>query len=289
MKDLRDIKISIDYDVAKKILGNKENAINYLSLMGIEVNRKQSYQAKEIYNLVVENWDYETSLKAIREIFRKTKKYCNGKSGEMSINILIEEWKKFNFGEIKWPFSQGQFDNFVQRINSSEKIGRIEKDDEVKIAAVKYRRIKELNTARNDFLETLIFDKSSNILPTLLHNKGIDFFINGISYDQKVAKSPTNEFKKDFGQNWKSVAIENPKKVIEYLYKYQDEGRFGASPRLYVVYLDEDITPCEIKNNIQTLDLQNPYDITFKYNHKDFGSKSYKTQAYIVLLYNSKK
>ena len=42
-----------------------------------------------------------------------------------------------------------------------------DKDEKVKIAAVKYRRIKEINTVRNDFIETLIFEKNENILPTL--------------------------------------------------------------------------------------------------------------------------
>ena len=62
------------------------------------------------------------------------------------------------------------------------------KDDKVKVAAVKYRRIKEINTVRNDFIETLIFEKNNNILPTLNHRRGVDFFINGVSFDQKVAK-----------------------------------------------------------------------------------------------------
>jgi glycine cleavage system protein P-like pyridoxal-binding family len=76
---------------------------------------------------------------------------------------------------------------------------RSEKDEEVKIAAVKYRRLKELNTARNDYLETLLFEKNINIIPTLKHNKGTDFYIDGISFDQKVAKSPTQEFIKKYG------------------------------------------------------------------------------------------
>ena len=47
---------------------------------------------------------------------------------------------------------------FVQRVNS-EKIDWFKKDEKVKYAAVKYRRIKEINTVRNDFIETLILKK----------------------------------------------------------------------------------------------------------------------------------
>jgi hypothetical protein len=71
----------------------------------------------------------------------------------------------------------------------------------VKVAAVKYRRLKELNTARNDYLETLLFEKNTDIVPTLRHNKGTDFYIDGIAFDQKVAKSPTQEFIKKHGDS----------------------------------------------------------------------------------------
>ncbi|KKS16194.1 MAG: hypothetical protein UU72_C0026G0026, partial [candidate division WWE3 bacterium GW2011_GWB1_41_6] len=42
-----------------------------------------------------------------------------------------------------------------------------------------------------------------------------------------------------FKDGWRDVAIKKPELVAEYLYKYQDEGRFGADPRLLVVYIDE--------------------------------------------------
>ena len=52
------------------------------------------------------------------------------------------------------------------------------------------------DVVRNDFIGTLIFEKNENIIPTFGHHRGLDFFIDGISYDQKVARSVTNEFKK---------------------------------------------------------------------------------------------
>jgi len=180
---------------------------------------------------------------------------------------------------------KGDFDNFVQRINASLESG-ILKDEKVKMAAVKYRRLKEINTVRNDYLETLIFEKNQNIVPTLDHRRGVDFFINGYSFDQKVAKSPTNQFKKDFGEDWKNIAKENPLKVAEYLYKYQDEGRFGADPRLYVVYLDEDIPVHSLKSKIDFIDISNPSEVTFEYGHKDLGLKQYKTNCFVILLSN---
>ena len=195
------------------------------------------------------------------------------------------ECHALGLGVLNWPFSQGQFDNFVQALNA-ENNTRSEKDEKVKLAAVKYRRIKELNTERNDFLETLVFLKNDNIIPTLSHRKGVDFFIDGVSYDQKVSRSPTNEFKKDFGEHWKTTAIEHPEKVAEYLYTYQDEGRFGAEPRLFIVYLDDEISPIRIQQIIENTNLVTPSPITFKFKHKDVGLKTYRTEAFVILLHN---
>jgi hypothetical protein len=233
----------------------------------------------------VDSWDYEISKKVIRDIFKETDKYKNGKEADNAMKLLIKEWESLKLGEIAWPFSQGAFDDFVQRINSEKESGFI-KDEKVKAAAVKYRRIKEINTVRNDFIETLIFEKNENILPTLNHRRGVDFFINGISFDQKVAKSPTNEFKRHFKDNWRDIAIKNPELVAEYLYKYQDEGRFGADPRLLVVYIDEDVSIDRIRKIIDETDLDNPIEINFTYKHKIQGEKSYKVPCFVILLHN---
>lgn len=275
--------------LAKKILANQETANEYLRELNKIINVpeltvfKKNIKTEVVWKLVVKYWDYKTSKNIIRDLFRKTKKYQRGIDSANAINHLLQEWHNLNLGEVQWPCSQGKFDDFVQRINSTDEIGLL-KDEKVKTAAVKYRRLKELNTVRNDYLETLIFEKNENIVPTLSHNKNVDFFIEGISFDQKVAKSPTSEFKKDFGENWKAYAKQNPLKVAEYLYKYQDEGRFSADPRLYIVYLDEDIPVIDLKNKIDEVDISQPSEITFAYKHKILGEKLYKTICFVILL-----
>lgn len=147
--------------------------------------------------------------------------------------------------------------------------------------------MKEINTVRNDYLETLIFDKNPDIMPTFTNSLNVDFFINGYSFDQKVGRSCTKEFADDHGENWKGIAINNPEKVAEYLYRLQDEGRFDADPRLYVVYLDEDISILDLKNKIQQIDFSNPYEITFDYKSgKGTNQKitTYKTRCFVILL-----
>lgn len=296
------IKKNLSQDTAKKIIGNSDNAKKYLkkfnnvkTILGLEfrtVTRgKRAGQevldlsTNELWKLIVDTWDYDISKKIIRELFKETLKYKNGKEANEVMNVLFKEWEAQKLGNISWPFSQGDFDGFVQRVNSESAEG-VEKDEKVKTAAVKYRRIKEINTVRNDFIETLIFEKNSNIIPTLSHHRGVDFYIDGISFDQKVAKSPTREFIRDFNDDWRKKAIENPGLVAEYLYRKQDEGRFGADPRLLVVYLDEDIKIEKIKSILDSINLNEPLEISFTYNHRVQGEKSYKVQCFVILLHN---
>jgi hypothetical protein len=289
IKKLEYIISRLTEDLAKKILSNKNNAFDYLKNLNKLVpnneieNLKSNIPTEQIWKMVVKYWNYEISKDIIRNLFKKTVKYIKGKDSVIAIEQLIQEWKNLNLGEVSWPCSQGDFDGFVQRINNLSDSGLI-KDEKVKVAAVKYRRLKEINTVRNDYLETLIFEKNENIVPTLDHRRGVDFFINGVSYDQKVAKSPTKQFMKDFGDNWKDFAIKNPIKVAEYLYRYQDEGRFGADPRLYIVYLDEDIPVLDLKAKIDEIDISKPQEVTFIYKHKDVGEKQYKTNCFVILL-----
>lgn len=281
-----DIRNRIDFALVKKIFGNATNGLEFLEKMG-QSSAIKSKKSQDIFNEIVQVWDYQKARPIIRDIFMRSEKYKRGLGGQHTIKILLEEWQNLGFGNLEWPFSQGAFDNFVQSING-EAIDRIHKDEKVKSAAVRYRRIKEINTERNDFLESLIFEKNQNIIPTLSHSRGVDFFINGISFDQKVSRSVTNEFKKDFGDEWKEKAIKEPHLVAQYLYSYQDEGRFGSAPRLFVVYLDENISPLEIKDIIANTNLQNPLDITFTYKHKDIGHRTYKTQSFVILLSKTK-
>ena len=298
------IRLSISSETAKKILGNKNNALLFLESIGVEVSSAMS--ASNVYGFVARHWDFEKGTQIIRNLFIQTEKYKNGKVADKAMEVLLEEWEKIQLGKVAWPFSQGNFDGFVQRLNS-EQIDGLEKDDKVKEAAVRYRRIKEINTLRNDFIETLIFEKNENVLPTLSHRRGVDFFINGEQYDQKVGSSPTQQFIRDFEKGeggvvekldlrgasvvgdkppWKLTAINNPGLVAKYLYTYQDEGRFGADPRLLVVYLDESITAKRIKEILDGVDLINPLEVDFEYRHKTHGVKHYKTKCFVILLYN---
>ncbi len=288
------LKEKFDSDLVKKIFSNSQNKILFLQelekKLNINLSLKKSMKTKVLDDLIVKNWNYNISKNIIRDLFKKNQKYIRWKEADEVMKILIEEWNKKNFWNLEWPFSQWQFDNFVQRINNKENWDWEEKDSIVKVAAVKFRRLKEINTLRNDFLETLIFEKNENIIPTLNHVRGTDFFINWISYDQKVSRSVTKEFQKDFWDNWREEAIKNPEKVAEYLYKLQDEWRFWADERLLIVYLDENVSVNKIKNIIEKTNLNKPLEINFEYIHNRAKPsekvKTYKVNCYCILLYS---
>ena len=280
-----DIKNIISTKELKKIFGNAKNGADFYFML---TNEKISTSpASKVWEIILRSWNYDKSLKLIREQFIDTEKYKNGKKSEEALDVLLQEWKDKNFGSVEWPFSQAPhaFDNFVQSINS-EKTGRDKKDCKVKSASVRYRRIKEINTARNDFIETLIFEKNKNIMPTLRHSKGVDFFVDGMQFDQKVSRSVTKEFKEKHGDNWKKQAMENPQEVAEFLYTYQNETRFDPDPRLYVVYIDEDVSVKTVQEIINNTNLEQPIDISFTYTNEKEYKQTYKTKCFIILLYN---
>lgn len=290
---------NIDLNTAKKIFSSIDNAKSYLiefnNIKNINLKFRQITKGKnkgenildmpneEIWEKVISSWNYSDSLKVVRDLFTKSRKYNNGKIAKQIYKGLVNEWNNLNLGLIKWPCSQGAFDEFVQRVNNSN---AEDKDAIVKKASVQYRRMKELNTVRNDFLEIEIFEKNNNILPTLNHTRGTDYFINGESFDQKVAKSPTKEFMKTYGDQWKKEAVEHPEKVAEYLYKYQDEGRFGADSRILIVYLDENIDLEKIEETINKINLNQPLKVNFTYNHARVGKKNYQVRCFVIILSN---
>lgn len=287
------LKEKFDSDLCKKIFANAENKTKYIKLLEIKTNTcfwiKKTTKPNILDEIIVKTRNYDISKDIIRELFLQNPKYKRWKEADDVMKILINERRKLNLWNIERPFSQWDFDNFVQRINQLSENWEV-KDEKVKLAAVKFRRLKEINTLRNDFLETLIFEKNKNIIPTLNHRRWVDFFIDWISFDQKVSRSVTNEFKKDEWENRRESAINNPDKVAQYLYKYQDEWRFWADERLLIVYLDENISIEKIKEIIENTNLITPMEINFSYTHNrkkpTETEKNYKVKCFCILLYS---
>jgi hypothetical protein len=106
---MNNIKNCFSETDAKKILANKENAINYLILSPnnkLDKSKLNKLSTSEIWKIVVESWNYETGRKIIRQIFKSSEKYKAGIESAEAIDVLLQEWKQLNFDDVKWPCSQ---------------------------------------------------------------------------------------------------------------------------------------------------------------------------------------
>lgn len=283
----------------KKILPNEEVRLRYLEKLNeaISINEDHYREIKRGKNkgkkvlkdqvkTIQETWDDDISTKIIREIFEESKKYKAGGNAYAEYKKLTELWEEKGFGELKWPCSQGELEPEIQKINS-ENISEEKKEGKVIELVKRFRLMKDINTKRHDYIEFLIFENNKQILPTLNHRRYTDYFINGKPYDQKVAKSPTKQFINKYKDNWKEEAKNRPEEVAKFLYSEQDEGRFGSEPRLFVVYLDEDISRDDVKQRIKYTNLEKPLEINFTYKHKHKGEQEYVTSCFVILLYKN--
>ena len=272
----------------KKIFDNRERKMEYLlrlfETMEIEIQVPRTL--KEIDECIIDNWNYEISKDVIREMFFETDKFNNGIAAKDEIDYLIKNWHEHRLGEIEWPFAAMNFDQHVARLNRRNDISEEEKDQIIATDTIKFRRIKDINTKRNDYIESLIVAHNDNIIPTFRHSRGVDFYINGEPFDQKVSRSVGGAFIDKFGEDYYDVAIRNPEFVAMSLYENQDEERFDADPRLYVVYLDSDVSTENIERSILDCDLYEPYEIAFDYYHSNSERVVHETYCYVILLHN---
>lgn len=270
----------------KKILSTKVLKQNYLSRLSSKKNIVINNKGPEaiINQTIINTWDYEISKNIIREMFTESPKYKQGKNCKKSIDDAITDWNQNNLGNFVWPFSAMNFDKRVVAINRMS-ISEDEKDNLVASEVIKFRRIKDINTMRNDYIEYLITSNNENIIPTLTHRSGVDFYINGEPYDQKVSKSVGSDFIKQYGKDYRTIAIQHPELVAKSLYEHQDGERFDAQPRLYIVYLDDNISNDQIEFLLSNIDFQNPHQIEFDYRHANV-LEHHSTHCFVVLLHN---
>ncbi len=270
----------------KKIFINTANKKRYLELLSeyipFDIDRMRSNAAVD--DAIVKTWNYELSKKIIRKLFFESDKCVESKNGKVRVNELISEWKDMNLGILDWPFAPKLFDNYVNSINRSNYTEQ-EKDNKIAQDSIKFRRIKEINAIRNDYIEYLIFANNDEVIPTFGNSRGVDFYINGEPFDQKVGRSIGKAFIEKHGEKYREIAINNPDLVAISLYENQDEERFGSEPRLLIAYLDIDLTIQDVENSLAKVDFSRPRDIKFQYKFSNGSVRLYETHCYVVLLH----
>ncbi len=271
----------------KKIFQNKENKLEYLRRFFARTGNATQIEktAAKIDNQIIDTWDYDISKSVIREMFMDTEKYTYISACREVIDDAISAWEEKQLGDFEWPFSAMNFDQHVHQLNRNSELTENEKDAIIARESIVFRRIKNINALRNDYIEFLIF-QNENVIPTFGNNKGVDFYINGMPYDQKVSKSVGKAFQNQYGDNYRETAINNPSLVAISMYENQDEERFGEEPRLLIIYLDSDVTSSQIEEQLRNINFKEPMQIEFEYRHSNNNILSHQTECFVVLLHH---
>jgi hypothetical protein len=236
---------------------------------------------------ICKNWDYEVCKPVLREMFTKTEKYNRGKNGKELFKSFKEQYKQKGYTDYRWPFISGQFDNYAVKAIVYPAVGDISTFDNnlirVQQDVEKFSYLKIFNTLRNDYLEYLIFHSDEDVIPTFSHRGGLDFFIHGMGYDQKVSRSVTNQFMEKHGDDWRNKALENPLEVAKFLMELGDESRFSNVPRLFVIDVDGSYELDGIEEMVSTVNFQEPQSVSYQYQHKS-GVQNYSCPVLCLLL-----
>ena len=102
------------------------------------------------------------------------------------------------------------------------------------------------------------------MFPTLKHSSGVDYFIDGVPFDQKVSKGLGGSFVKDYGIDESLTFARNHKdKLAISLFNNQDTFRFDNSSvnRIFVVFTDDDISPSEVRFKLKQVQWGQPMSL----------------------------
>lgn len=293
------IKESITKEDIKNILGSNKMKVEFLEQMKyhwktpMKINRKRQMvidlkKVGDIDQYIIERWNYVICRDVLRDMFRLTEKYNRGRTAKDVFNEFKTKYQEVGFTDYKWPFVSGQFDDYLVKVivypsvaNSEvfdSQLSKIDRDVE------KFSYLKIFNTLRNDYIEYLMFLADEDIIPTFSHRGGIDFYIHGLGFDQKVSRSVTNQFIDKYGDDWREVALRNPFEVAEFLMVLGDEARFTNVPRLFVIDVDGSYELEGIEDKVQVIDFNSPTQVNYTYQHKSTGHREYTCPVICLML-----
>lgn len=293
------IKNEISREQVKLILGGRKNQELFLWYMRlvwnlpVRLNRKgvevlDISKIGDITECIVKNWEYVSCRDMLRNMYVLSDKYWSGKNAKEIFKVYQEKYLEDGYKDYEYPFMSNNYDSFIMKemvymtMNNPKLF-----DIRLNVVLPKIKKhfyLKIFSGLRNNYIEYLIFNSSIDVIPTFSHRGGIDFYINGIGFDQKVSRSVTNQFKKKYGDNWRIVSIENPYEVCRYLMMYGDESRFSNVPRLFIVDIDGNYELDGIEVIIQDINFDSPRDVDYVYHHKSTGDKEYSCPVICILL-----
>ena len=285
----------------KSIFGNLINQNKFLWYMRLDWNLpiKKNRKGEEVLDIskigdvtdyIVNHWEYMSCRDTIRNMYVLSDKYKNCRNAKKIFKVYQEMYRNDGYLEYEYPYVANNYDSYVTRTVTFPSVYNPELfESSYKkhiVDSKQYCYLKNFGTLRNDYIEYLMFNSNIDVIPTFGKKKGLDFFINGEGFDQKVSRSVTNQFKKKYGDKWRDVSIEDPYEICKYLMMYGDESRFENVPRLFIVDIDGNYELEGIEGIISDINFDSPRVVDYVYNHKSTGNTKYSCKVICILLTN---
>ena len=178
--------------------------------------------------------------------------------------------------DFRWGVVQGQLDQKIQ----TEYVRRITKYEDL-LSGIRNKLHDDVTsyvvaTWYNHWTTVLIEDHISQhrkVIPTLSNLKGTDIFFDNQPFDLKITYLPKNYSLEE--------AVQNPKKLIVWLYENQGAQRFGSHNRFFVVLASKD----NLENSWK---LKRDFDFVFTEIDKFFDTASVSEKDEIVFAFKKK-
>lgn len=253
---------------------DKELQKNFLEYIGCIITKKKvEEKCEEVYNWVKDNNLLDKVIEFIHLNRNKAIWYPDRIDVDRHIselNALPLFLKSFNPTN---SINRAIFDK-IQDVNSIAQLEYVLTDVAKISTDTVYKMYFDTQTTR--MIED-IFNSHKKVTPTLIDEKGVDFFIDKTPLDLKITHIPNG-----FDKNFDKV------KLIKNLYEKQGAMRFCAENRLFLILHDSThpemsdkmrITYYDrIKDTINTyldsFNLTNLQDITFTFEKKEYKVKS---------------
>lgn len=246
----------------------------FLQVIGCVITKKKvDEKCQEVYDWVKSNNLLDTIIDFVRSNREKAIWYSDEKEVHRhiqelnSLPLFLQSFNPTN------SINRDIFDK-IQNVDSITKLNEVIEDVAKISTDTVYKMYFDTQTTR--IIED-IFNSHDIVTPTLIDEKGVDFFINKVPLDLKITHIP-----KGFDRNFKK------EKLIKNLYEKQGTMRFCAENRLFLILHDSKqpemsdkirITHYqEIKKTINdyldTFREENLQDIEFVFEKKTYTAKS---------------
>lgn len=247
---------------------------------------KPKITGKNSHEIILQYWDYDIALQFTRSEIVKTdqyglycyEKYAHWKYAECNYRKTVEI-RETVIQNNKNQWRMAPMHAYSEFVRIARMRGISDKARAEMIAELGNNIVSNINyqTARNDLIEYILFETKQEVFPTLVEIKGVDFFYNGVPYDQKVTFG-LGAFERKFDSQEEAfdAAKKNPKLVLETLFKDQDFSRFNSSNtmnRLLFSLTDLRVTHEEIKLAIKKIDLSSPFELDVFFSNKQMNQK----------------